>query len=483
MANGGVFAGRSISVVNDLSIDEQAYLYDTSRDIKQAVLSGGDVSRFQVKDPGLGIYLFFLEDSTRTKESFRNAAKFHGAKVNDFIAQTSSITTKKESITDTVKMLFGYSQKSIFVVRSKLEGVCTWLQYALGKYADKLGYPVPSFINAGDGKHEHPTQEFLDEYTFLEKTNWRRDSIHLALVGDLLHGRTVHSKADGLKIFDKVKVDLIAPDELGMPEYYLDKMIDSGFGVRTFPTIESYLRQNEKADIWYFTRLQLERMGEQPSRVHMVGSPALDTIAGFQPLPLEEIENRLEWKWRKKTLLITMHSDTSSGRHEIDELAATLGALDALGPEIGLVLTLPNADAGGRAASATTLGFAAGRPNAVARASLGRELYLSCMSHCAAVVGNSSSGLYEAPSFSTPTVNIGHRQHGRARASSVIDVAAESAKIAAALRSALEQGKQPTKNPYGDGQAVERILSVLKEIDGFRTLTAKNFHDARLGDA
>lgn len=228
---------------------------------------------------------------------------------------------------------------------------------------------------------------------------------------------------------------------------------------------------------------RLERMGEQPSRVHMVGSPALDTIAGFQPLPLEEIENRLEWKWRKKTLLITMHSDTSSGRHEIDELAATLEALDALGPEIGLVLTLPNADAGGRAASATTLGFAAGRPNAVARASLGRELYLSCMSHCAAVVGNSSSGLYEAPSFSTPTVNIGHRQHGRARASSVIDVAAESAKIAAALRSALEQGKQPTKNPYGDGQAVERILSVLKEIDGFRTLTAKNFHDARLGDA
>ena len=263
MNRGGAFSGRSISVVNDLSLDEQNYLYDTTRVVKEAVLTGKDVTEFRASDPGLGIYLLFLEDSTRTKESFRNAAKFHGAKVNDFLAQASSITTKKESITDTVKMLFGYSQKSIFIIRSKLEGVCRWLEDALGQYADKLGYPSPSFINAGDGKHEHPTQEFLDEFTFLEKANWRRNAIHIALVGDLLHGRTVHSKADGLKIFGRVKVDLIAPDELGMPEYYLNRMNDSGFTVRTFPSIDKYLEQDEIADIWYFTRLQLERMGDQ----------------------------------------------------------------------------------------------------------------------------------------------------------------------------------------------------------------------------
>ena len=259
----GVFSGRSITVVNDFSIDEQIYLYSKAREIKEAIANRRDLSEYQVDDPGLGIYLLFLEDSTRTKESFRNAAKFYGAKVNDFQAKTSSITTKKESITDTVKMLFGYSQHSIFVVRSKLEGVCRWLEFALGQYAAKMDYAAPSFINAGDGRHEHPTQEFLDEFTFLEKLEWRRDRIHVALVGDLLHGRTVHSKADGLKIFDDVTVDLVAPSEIAMPDYYIRRMTESGFKIRIFESIEEYLGQKNVADVWYFTRLQLERMGEQ----------------------------------------------------------------------------------------------------------------------------------------------------------------------------------------------------------------------------
>ncbi len=259
----GPFAGRSITVVNDLSIDEQAYLYMKTREIKEAVASGSRAEQYRTGDRDLGIYLLFLEDSTRTKESFRNAAKFHGAKVNDFDAVASSLTTKKESITDTVKMLFGYSKSSIFIVRSKLEGVCRWLEVAIKSYAEKLGYPPASFINGGDGRHEHPTQEFLDEYTFLEKKNWNRDHVHIAVVGDLLHGRTVHSKVDGLRIFDNVEIDLIAPEELAMPDYYIERMKVSGFSIRSFPSIDAYLSQRKVADIWYFTRLQLERMGEQ----------------------------------------------------------------------------------------------------------------------------------------------------------------------------------------------------------------------------
>jgi aspartate carbamoyltransferase len=263
MGLSGPFSGRSITVVNDLSLDEQAYLYQKTREIKEAVASGSDTGKYRTGDQDLGIYLLFLEDSTRTKESFRNAAKFHGVRVNNFDPQASSIVTKKESITDTVKMLFGYSSRSIFIVRSKLEGVCRWLEGALAQYAAKLGYPPPSFINAGDGRHEHPTQEFLDEFTFLEKTGWNRDRVHIALVGDLLHGRTVHSKVDGLRIFDNVEVDLIAPDELAMPAFYVERMKESGFSIRSFPSIDAYLDQENVADIWYFTRLQLERMGEQ----------------------------------------------------------------------------------------------------------------------------------------------------------------------------------------------------------------------------
>lgn len=256
------YLGRSLNVVNDLSVDEQIYLYEKTRELKECLARGDDPAGFRVNDPELGIYLVFLEDSTRTKESFRNAAKFHGVKVNDFNVQGSSFN-KKESITDTIKMLFGYSARSMFVIRSRLEGTCRWLEDALGGYASRIGRPAPSFINAGDGKHEHPTQEFLDEFTFLERLQWNRDSIHLALVGDLCHGRTVHSKVDGLRVFRRVEVDLVAPPELALPDYYETRMAKNGYIVRRFASIQEYLSQPRVASIWYFTRLQLERMGEE----------------------------------------------------------------------------------------------------------------------------------------------------------------------------------------------------------------------------
>ncbi len=257
-----VFAGRSLCVVNDFSVDEQLYLYEKTRALKAALTGGGEARQFAVADPTLGVYLIFLEDSTRTKESFRNAAKFHGVKVNDFNVQSSSFN-KKESITDTIKMLYGYSARSMFVIRSKLEGTSRWLEDSLGVYARRNDRDPPAFINAGDGKHEHPTQEFLDEFSFLEQLDWSNERIHLALVGDLCHGRTVHSKVDGLKVFGEVHVDLIAPDELALPEHYESRMTANDFQVRRFASIEEYLSQADVATIWYFTRLQLERMGEE----------------------------------------------------------------------------------------------------------------------------------------------------------------------------------------------------------------------------
>ncbi|KAJ9461491.1 Protein PyrBI [Diplonema papillatum] len=258
------FKGRSLSVVNDFTPEEQWYLYDQTRLLKEAVKGGGDVAPYRIQNANQSVYLIFMEDSTRTKESFRNAALFHGCKMNVFDAATSSFN-KKESITDTVKMLCGYStDQSIFVIRSKLEGTCTWLAKTIGEYCVKqLGLPKASFINAGDGRHEHPTQEFLDEFSFLEQKAWDRSSIHLVLIGDLYHGRTVHSKTDGLRVFEKVAVDLIAPPELELPAEYEERMVANGFTVRKFSTIDDYLAQDSVASIWYFTRLQLERMGDK----------------------------------------------------------------------------------------------------------------------------------------------------------------------------------------------------------------------------
>lgn len=257
------FKGRTVAVVNDLTVQEQMYLYFKTKELKSSIEKGQQLDSFRLQNQESAVYTIFMEDSTRTKESFRNAAEFHGMKVNVFDSKTSSFQ-KNETITDTIKMLCGYSiGQSIFVIRSKMEGVCAWLAEAIASYCDQRGFPRASFINAGDGKHEHPSQEFLDEFSFLEAQNWDLESIHIALIGDLYHGRTVHSKADGLKIYKKVTVDLIAPTELGMPKTYEDKMKDAGFTVRKFGSIEEYLDQKEVARLWYFTRLQLERMGEK----------------------------------------------------------------------------------------------------------------------------------------------------------------------------------------------------------------------------
>jgi len=171
---------------------------------------------------------------------------------------------KNETITDTIKMLLGYSiGQSMFVIRSKVEGVCRWLEEAISEYADARGFARASFINAGDGRHEHPSQELLDEFSFLEHKGWDTASIHLALLGDLFHGRTVHSKVDGLRLYNSVLVDLIAPPDLALPAMYEERMVSFGFTVRKFDSIEEYLSQDKVATIWYFTRLQLERMGDK----------------------------------------------------------------------------------------------------------------------------------------------------------------------------------------------------------------------------
>ncbi len=261
MTRNGPFKGRTIAVVNDLSADEQRYLYRKTRELKEVALSGGDASRFRMEDRDYQTYLIFMEDSTRTRESFRAAAKFTGCRTNVFDTATSSFN-KNESITDTIKMLYGYAGDSCFVIRSKLEGVCRWLDDAMGRYSEVVGRPKPAFINAGDGKHEHPTQEFLDEFSFMEQLGWKDDHIHLALTGDLYHGRTVHSKADGLKVFRNVVVDLVAPDPLGMPKYYVEKMRANGYEVNSYDSLDEYIASGAVAPIWYFTRLQLERMGD-----------------------------------------------------------------------------------------------------------------------------------------------------------------------------------------------------------------------------
>jgi GDP/UDP-N,N'-diacetylbacillosamine 2-epimerase (hydrolysing) len=156
-----------------------------------------------------------------------------------------------------------------------------------------------------------------------------------------------------------------------------------------------------------------------------------------------------------------------------------LRALDGL-EDTHLIFTLPNADTDGRILIEMIESFVSTRPHCRAFTSLGQLRYLSCIRHVDAVVGNSSSGLAEVPSFGKATVNIGDRQRGRLRAESVIDCAPDEQSIAAALRQAYSAAflsrLANVQNPYGEGGASERVVETLRSIS-LEGILKKKFFD------
>ncbi len=222
---------------------------------------------------------------------------------------------------------------------------------------------------------------------------------------------------------------------------------------------------------------RIRQLGEEPGRIVISGSTGLDIIRQMPLLQWQDVEQRLGFSLRERNLLITFHPVTLgniSDERQMDEL---LAALDMLGPDVGLVFTAPNADPGEIAIRSKIDEFLATRSNACFRESLGQLLYLSMMNCCDAVVGNSSSGIYEAPSLRKPTVNIGDRQAGRERASSVIDCPPDRTAIAQAIRKAFHLDCTGVVSPYGDGHATERIIARIASIPDFKPLLHKHFID------
>jgi len=221
---------------------------------------------------------------------------------------------------------------------------------------------------------------------------------------------------------------------------------------------------------------RLRQLGENPEHIHVCGSPGIDYIRRMHAMSRAELELLLGRPLRQKNLLLTFHPVTLGNAPSATQLGELLNALERF-PELGLIFTRPNADNENRDLWQRISHFVAGHPNASAHASLGSRAYLSLMSSVDAVVGNSSSGLYEAPSLQKPTVNIGDRQKGRLKAVSVIDCAPLADDIAAAISSALSFRGTAIGNPYGDGTASARILAVLKSVADPRTLLQKRFVD------
>ncbi len=228
---------------------------------------------------------------------------------------------------------------------------------------------------------------------------------------------------------------------------------------------------------------RVQQMGEEPWRIFVTGDPALDLIHQIEFLSREELADSLGLELTPPLLVITLHPTTLGTASAIEQAEALLAALNRV--QGTLVFTYPNADVENREIIERFQAFVAQHPGTKFFPNLGQQRYYSLLSQADLMVGNSSSGIWEAPSFRLPVVNIGDRQKGRIRARNVIDLPFD----ADAIYRGIQRGLKPNfrasleglQNPYGDGQATQRIMKVLKQIDLDARLLQKRFVDYQSG--
>lgn len=227
---------------------------------------------------------------------------------------------------------------------------------------------------------------------------------------------------------------------------------------------------------------RLMQLGENPARIHTIGSSGIDAIKRLKLMDRETVGREVGMPLGPRNMLVTFHPQTIEAGQSVNALDELFAALSILDPQWRLFFTLANADAEGRALNNRIKAFVASRPNAIAVASLGQLRYISLMNQVDVVVGNSSSGVLEAPSLNVPSVDIGDRQKGRERASSVFNTPAERNAIVAAISKAAIHGRQPTVSPYGDGESSQRFADVIAAVPDFRELLRKGFYDLAPGE-
>lgn len=222
------------------------------------------------------------------------------------------------------------------------------------------------------------------------------------------------------------------------------------------------------------------QMGEAPERVFVVGSTSLDQLSRISYHTRDQVFSAVGLAPRAKNIVVSFHPVTLDQTSSVEQLSSLLDVLDSLsqqsGHEVGMVLTGANTDTEGASLNEMLLGFAEGREHVVFRQSLEHGLFLNLLAQVDAVVGNSSCGMYEAPSFGIPTVNLGSRQDGRVRARSIIDCPIEREAMLSTIAESLTRERRDVHNPYGDGNAAGRIVDTLNGIADWPRLLRKRFH-------
>jgi len=246
------FTNRDIVSIRSFTREEIDYILKVSRSMEPLVEKGSDMLRGKV------LAELFFEPSTRTMLSFQTAMYKLGGNVIGFAEPGVSSIWKGESLADTVRVVESYSD--VIVLRHPLEGAARFA-------AEYARVPV---INAGSGAEEHPTQALLDLYT-ITKSKGKIDGLNIVLMGDLRYGRTVHSLAYALSLYD-VKLSLVSPDLLRMRPEVVDDIKDR-IEVSEHTDLMEVLPE---ADVLYVTRIQKERFPDLAEYEKVRGSYVID---------------------------------------------------------------------------------------------------------------------------------------------------------------------------------------------------------------
>lgn len=211
---------------------------------------------------------------------------------------------------------------------------------------------------------------------------------------------------------------------------------------------------------------RIRTLGEEEWRIHTVGALALDGLAAFKPEPIDALSDSVKLDFAQPTTVVAYHPETLAERDAASQIGPLLAALGET--DDNLLFIGVNADVGHDAIRGAVERFVARRPRARLVPSLSQHRFWSCLAHARLLVGNSSAGIIEAASFGLPAVNVGDRQAGRVRPANVIDAPTDAAGIRAAIARAqsraFRDGLTGLVNPYGDGRAAERIVSVLRGL-------------------
>ena len=221
------------------------------------------------------------------------------------------------------------------------------------------------------------------------------------------------------------------------------------------------------------------QLGEPPKSVFTVGGMGIDSISKIKKLSKKQLENELGVKFLKKNLLVTFHPETLTRSNKIEQISNLLNALGKL-KNTSLLFTLPNADIDNKKIIKKIKEFVGAHKNSLFIKSLGQVKYFSYIYHSDGVIGNSSSGLLEVPTFKKGSINIGDRQKGRPQAASIINCMAIEKEITLAIKKLyskkFQESLREVISPYGKAGASLKIFKIIKKTN-LKNITVKQFQD------